>query len=97
MSRFFEEAKRRNVYRVAAAYIIGAAGVIQMASAAFPAWELPNWGLRLVIVLLLLGFPVALILGWAYDITGQGLEVTPTTAVPRAHRRRNIISLWLPA
>ena len=93
MSGFFEEAKRRNVYRVAAAYIIGAAGVIQMASAAFPAWELPNWGLRLVIVLLLLGFPVALMLGWAYDITAQGLEMTPTTAVPRAHRRRNIIML----
>ena len=93
MSRFFEEAKRRNVYRVAAAYIIGAAGFIQMASAAFPAWELPNWGLRLVIVLLLLDFPVALMLGWAYDITAQGLEVTPTTAVPRAHRRRNIIML----
>jgi len=93
MSGFFEEAKRRKVYQVAAAYIIAAAGAIQMASAAFPAWELPNWGLRLVIVLLLLGFPVALMLGWAYDITTQGLEVTPTTAVPRAHRRRNIIML----
>jgi TolB-like protein len=93
MSGFFEEAKRRKVYRVAAAYIIAAAGVIQMASAAFPAWELPNWGLRLVIVLLLLGFPVALTLAWAYDITAQGLEVTPTMAVPRAHRRRNIIML----
>jgi TolB-like protein len=93
MNGFFEEAKRRKVYQVAAAYIIAAAGVIQMASAAFPAWELPNWGLRLVIVLLLLGFPVALMLGWAYDITAQGLEVTPTTAVPRAHRRRNIIML----
>ena len=93
MSGFFEEAKQRKVYRVAAAYIIAAAGVIQMASAAFPAWELPNWGLRLVIVLLLLGFPVALMLAWAYDITAQGLVVTPTTAVPRAHRRRNIIML----
>ena len=50
MSGFFEEAKRRNVYRVAAAYIIAAAGVIQLASAAFPAWELANWVLRLVIV-----------------------------------------------
>jgi TolB-like protein len=90
---FFEEAKRRKVYRVAAAYIIAAAGVIQMASAAFPAWELPNWGLRLVIVLLLLGFQIALMLAWAYDITAQGLEVTPTAAVPRAHRRRNIIML----
>jgi TolB-like protein len=93
MSGFFEEAKRRNVYRVAAAYIIAAAGVIQLASAAFPAWELPNWSLRLVIVLLLLGFPIALMLAWAYDITAQGLEVTPTAAVPRAHRRRNIIML----
>jgi TolB-like protein len=93
MSGFFEEAKRRNVYRVAAAYIIAAAGVIQLASAAFPAWELPNWSLRLVIVLLLLGFPIALMLAWAYDITAQGLEVTPTAAVPRAHRRRNITML----
>src|SRR4029453_8388585 len=50
MSGFFEEVKRRKVYRVAAAYIIVAAGIIQLASAAFPAWELPNWALRLVIV-----------------------------------------------
>src|SRR5881296_1534243 len=93
MSGFLEEVKRRKVYRVAVAYVIAAGGIIQLASAAFPAWELPNWGLRLVIVLLLLGFPIALMLGWAYDITAQGLEVTPTTAVPRAHRRRNIIML----
>jgi hypothetical protein len=93
MSGFFEEVKRRKVYRVAVAYIIVAAGVIQMASAAFPAWELPNWALRLVIVVLLLGFPIALVLAWAYDITAQGVQATPTTAVPRAHRRRNIIML----
>jgi hypothetical protein len=93
MSGFFEEAKRRKVYQVAAAYIIAAAGVIQLASAAFPAWELANWTLRLVIVLLLLGFPIALMLGWAYDITAQGVRATPTMAVPRTHRRRNIIML----
>src|SRR6266545_1491607 len=51
VSGFFDEVKRRKVYRVAAAYIIVAAGIIQLASAAFPAWELPNWALRLVIVL----------------------------------------------
>jgi len=50
MSGFFEEVKRRKVYRVAAAYVIAAGGIIQLASAAFPAWELPNWSLRLVIV-----------------------------------------------
>src|SRR6059058_5408296 len=92
-SGFFEEVKRRKVYRVAAAYIIDAGGVIQLASAAFPAWELPNWALRLVISLLLLGFPIALILAWAYDITPQGVRATPTPAAPGSHRRRNIIML----
>jgi len=90
---FFEEVKRRKVYRVAAAYIIAAGGVIQLASAAFPAWELPNWALRLVIALLLLGFPIALMLAWAYDITAQGVRATPTAPVPGSHRRRNIIML----
>src|SRR6266699_611998 len=93
MSGFFEEVKRRKVYRVAVAYIIVAGGIIQLASAAFPAWELPNWALRLVIVLLLLGFPIALMLAWAYDITAQGVRVTPTAAVPGRHRRRNVIML----
>jgi hypothetical protein len=93
MSGFFEELQRRKVYRVAAAYIIVAAGIIQLASAAFPAWELPNWALRLVIILLLLGFPIALMLAWAYDVTARGVQATPTTAVPRAHRRRNMIML----
>src|SRR5881296_3654290 len=91
MSGFFEEVKRRKVYRVAAAYIIGAGGTIQLASAAFPAWELPNWSLRLVIVLLLVGFPIALILAWAYDVTPQGIQAT--ARVPGAHRRRNLILL----
>ncbi|PYL42403.1 MAG: hypothetical protein DME29_09265, partial [Verrucomicrobia bacterium] len=69
MSGFFEEVKRRKVYRVAVAYIIVAGGIIQIASAVFPAWELPNWSQRLVIVLLLAGFPIALILAWAFDVT----------------------------
>src|SRR6201997_2368647 len=90
MSGFFEEVKRRKVYRVAAAYVIAAGGIIQLASAAFPAWELPNWSLRLVIALLLIGFPIAVILAWAYDITAQGIQITPTTG---AHRRRNLILL----
>src|SRR6266566_5015057 len=92
MSGFFEEVKRRKVYRVAAAYIIAAGGIIQLASAAFPAWELPNWALRLVIVLLLTGFPIALILGWAFDVTPQGIKTTPASA-PKAKLRRNLLVL----
>src|SRR5438874_9675293 len=90
MSGFFEELQRRKVYRVAAAYIVAAGFLIQIASAAFPAWELPNWSLRLVIVLLLIGFPIAVILAWAYDITPQGIQGTPTRGI---HRRRNLILL----
>ena len=92
MSGFFEEVKRRKVYRVAAAYVIAAGGIIQLASAAFPAWELPNWALRLVIVLSLVGFPIALILAWAFDVTAQGIKTTPTAA-PRRQVRRNVIML----
>ena len=93
MTGFFEEVKRRKVYRVAVAYVIVAGGVIQLASAAFPAWELPNWALRMVIVLLLIGFPIALILAWAFDVTPEGIRSTPSAATPRTHRRRNIIML----
>ena len=91
MSGFFAELQRRKVYRVAAAYIVAAAFIIQIGSAVFPAWEMPNWTLRLVVVLLLVGFPVALILAWAYDVTPQGIQATPK--IPGSHRRRNIVLL----
>ncbi len=90
---FFGEVRRRKVYRVAAAYIIAAGGIIQLASAAFPAWELPSWTLRVLIVSLLMGFPVALMLTWAFDITADGIQVTPDGATPKSHARRNMIVL----
>src|SRR5215469_7786683 len=93
MSGFFDEVQRRKVYRVAAAYIIAAGFIIQIGSAVFPAWELPNWAFRLVVVLLLIGFPIALILAWAYDVTPQGIRATPAPGVPVARRRRNLVML----
>jgi TolB-like protein/Tfp pilus assembly protein PilF len=92
MSGFFEEVQRRKVYRVAAAYIIAAGFIIQIGSAVFPAWELPNWTFRLVVVLLLIGFPIALILAWAYDVTPEGIKATPALPAGK-HRRRNIAML----
>src|SRR5918996_3870933 len=92
MSGFFEELQRRKVYRVAAAYIIAAGFIIQIGSAVFPAWELPNWTFRLLVVLLLIGFPIALILAWAYDVTSQGIQTTKKTAA-ETHLRRNMIIL----
>jgi len=95
MSGFFDEVKRRKVYRVAVAYVIAAGGIIQIASAVFPAWELPNWALRLVIVLLLIGFPIALILAWAFDVTPHGIRATSAAEVSSAplRSRRNMIML----
>jgi TolB-like protein/Tfp pilus assembly protein PilF len=90
MNTFVIELQRRKVYRVAAAYIIAAGFIIQIGSAVFPAWELPNWTFRLVVVFLLIGFPISLILAWAYDVTPQGIRATPA---PGAHRRRNLITL----
>ena len=92
MSGFFEEIQRRKVYRVAAAYVIAAGFIIQIASAVFPAWELPSWTFRMVVVLLLVGFPIALILAWAYDITPRGIKPTPEKAAA-THRRRNLALL----
>jgi TolB-like protein/Flp pilus assembly protein TadD len=90
MGGFFEEVRRRKVYRVAAAYVIAAGFIIQISSAVFPAWDLPNWAFRLVVVFLLIGFPISLILAWAYDLTPQGIRAT---SAPRTHRRRNLIML----
>src|SRR5437773_12267277 len=96
MSGFFEEVKRRKVYRVAVAYIIVAGGIIQIASAVFPAWELPNWSQRLVIVLLLAGFPIALILAWAFDVTPDGVRVTePSPSLPAQRWGRRILFFLL--
>src|SRR5438034_9205795 len=91
MTGFFEELQRRKVYRVAAAYIIAAGFIIQIGSAVFPAWELPNWAFRFVVVLLLIGFPLALILAWAYVVTPHGIRATTTPSVPLAGLRSNLL------
>src|SRR2546421_9956025 len=89
---FFEELQRRKFYRVAAPYIIAAGFIIQIASAVFPAWELPNWTFRLLVTLLLIGFPIALILAWAFDVTPEGIRATKATTA-ETHLRRNMIVL----
>ena len=71
---FFAELKRRNVYKVAVAYAVVAWLLIQVATQVFPFFEIPNWAVRLVVLLLILGFPVALILAWAFEITPEGIK-----------------------
>jgi TolB-like protein len=73
---FFAELKRRKVHRVAIAYAVAAWLLIQIATQVFPFFEIPNWAVRLVVLLLVLGFPIALILSWIFDLTPQGIRRT---------------------
>src|SRR2546430_2954019 len=75
-SNFFAELKRRNVYKVAVAYAIVGWVLVQIATQVFPFLELPNWVVRLVIALVAIGFPIALVIAWAFEITPQGIERT---------------------
>ena len=70
---FFAELKRRNVYKVAVAYAVIAWLLIQIATQVFPFFEIPNWAVRLVVLVLVAGFPVALVFSWAFEITPEGI------------------------
>jgi hypothetical protein len=74
--KFFAELQRRNVYKVAVAYAVVSWLLIQIATQVFPIFEIPSWAARLVVLVLALGFPVALVLAWAYELTPEGLQRT---------------------
>ncbi|HEY2614987.1 MAG TPA: hypothetical protein VGI42_04710 [Chthoniobacterales bacterium] len=84
---FFAELKRRNVYRVAVAYGVITWLLTQVATQTFPFFDIPNWCVRLVIVLLLLGFPIAIILAWAYELTPEGIKRTEDVAPEKSITR----------
>ena len=71
---FFAELKQRSVYKVGITYAVVAWLLMQVASQIFPFFEIPNWAVRLVVLLLITGFPVALILAWAFDLTPEGIK-----------------------
>ena len=75
-SNFFAELKRRNVYKVAVTYGVVAWLIMQIASQLFPFFDIPNWVVRLVILLLIIGFPIALIIAWAFETTPAGIKRT---------------------
>jgi TolB-like protein len=72
----FAELKRRNVYKVAIAYAVVAWLLMQIATQVFPFLEIPNWAIRLVIMLIVIGFPIALVIAWAFELTPEGLKRT---------------------
>lgn len=87
---FFGELKRRNVYKVAVAYAVVGWLLIQVATQVFPFLEISNWAIRLVIFVTALGFPVALIIAWAFELTPEGLKRTEAADAARQHSRGGV-------
>jgi TolB-like protein len=87
LSNFFAE--RRNVYKVAIAYIVGGWALSQGIAQVFPVFDVPNWAIRLIVLLIIIGFPVAVVLAWAFELTPQGIKRTETAdAMPGAARQK---------
>ena len=85
IDNFFSELKRRNVYKVAIAYIIGGWALSQGIAQVFPVFDVPNWVIRLIVVLIILGLPVALALGWMFEITPEGIKRTEDVDPTKPH------------
>src|ERR1700738_4549318 len=98
MGNFFAELKRRNVYKVAVAYAVASWLLIQVATQVFPVFEIPNWAVRLVVLILIAGFPVALVFSWAFEITPEGIkresEIEGDKSIT-AHTGRKIVAITL--
>jgi len=90
---FFAELKRRNVYKVAVAYIVAGWALSQGIAQVFPVFDVPNWAIRLIVLLIIIGFPVAVVLAWAFEITPEGIKRTEAAdlAGQRAPKKYN----WL--
>jgi TolB-like protein/Tfp pilus assembly protein PilF len=85
---FFAELKRRNVYKVAIAYAVVAWLVMQIATQVFPFLEIPNWAIRLVIMLIVIGFPIALVIAWAFELTPEGIKRTEDVDLSKSITRK---------
>src|SRR5204862_1516300 len=89
LEKFFTELKRRNVYKVAVAYAVVAWLLIQVATQVCPFFEIPNWPVLLVVLLIIIGFPIALVIAWAFELTPEGLKRTEVADALPAQRSRS--------
>src|SRR3954467_9436553 len=88
---FFAELKRRNVYKVAVAYAVVGWLLIQVTTQVFPIFDIPNWALRLIVLAIIVGFPIALVIAWAFELTPQGLKRTEDAdLIAQGHRKSHV-------
>jgi TolB-like protein len=91
----FAELKRRNVYKVAVAYVVVGWIVIQVATQVFPFLEIPSWVVRLVIALVAIGFPIALVIAWAFELTPEGIKRTEDVDATSPRRRKSYAWIYI--
>ena len=93
---FFAELKRRNVYKVAIAYVVGGWALSQGIAQVFPVFDVPNWTIRLIVLLIILGLPIALVLSWMFELTPQGIKRTATAdAMPAAAKPKKYAWIYV--
>jgi adenylate cyclase len=87
IDNFFSELKRRNVYKVAVAYIVAGWALSQGIAQVFPVFDVPNWAIRAIVLLIILGFPIAVVFAWFFEITPEGIKRTEVADAARQHSR----------
>ena len=93
---FFSELKRRNVYKVAIAYVVAGWALSQGIAQVFPVFDVPNWVIRLVVTLIIIGLPIALVLAWMFELTPQGIKRAETAdAMPAATRKKKHVWIYV--
>src|SRR5256714_14549109 len=92
---FFAELKRRNVYKVAVAYAVVGWLLVQVATQVFPFFEIPNWAVRLVVLAIVIGFPIALIVAWAFELTPEGLKRTEDVDLTAQGHRKSYVWIYV--
>ena len=96
IDNFFAEVKRRNVYKVAIAYIFAGWALSQGIAQVFPVFDVPNWVIRSIVVMIILGLPVALVLAWMFELTPEGIKRTETAdAMPEATRKKKYVWIYV--
>ena len=95
LGNFFNELKRRNVYKVAVAYLVGGWALSQGIAQVFPVFDVPNWVIRLIVLLIIIGFPVAVVLAWAFEITPEGIKRTEDVDLSDQHGPKKHVWIYV--
>ena len=89
IDNFFAELKRRNVYKVAVAYAVVGWLLVQVTTQVFSIFEIPNWASRLIVLAITIGFPIALVIAWAFELTPEGLKRTEDVDLAKTKRPKS--------